>query len=191
MYLFQWLSYTGHEWGVVNFVTLGRHRRIEPERRRMCVCGCVRACVRACMHARVCMHTKNWSVKNNSWSVIFNPSQECEEGQHSECYTTTSWGVAILTLRKCYRDLTIRSVALTLPEGCFDTLVSVALTLPEGCCDTLVTPSTGRTDTYTGCFDTFHGFFKNWRCREKHYRVRWTLCGLRVTVKHTASVFTV
>ena len=30
----------------------------------------------------------------------------------------------------------------------------------------LVTPSTGRTDTYTGCFDSFHGIFKNWRCRE-------------------------
>ena len=41
-------------------------------------------------------------------------------------------------VRRCYQDLTIRSVALTLPEGCFDTLVSVALTLQEGCCDTLV-----------------------------------------------------
>ena len=77
----------------------------------------------------------------------------------------------MLTLRKCYRDLTIISVALTLPECSFDTLVSVALTLPGGCCDTLVTPSTGRTDTYTGCFDIFHGFFENWWCRVKHYRV--------------------
>ena len=84
---------------------------------------------------------------------------------------TTLGGVAILTLRKCYRYLTIRSVALTLLEGCFDTLVSVALTLPEGCCDTLVTPSTGRSDTYTGCFDIFHGFFENWRCIVEHYRV--------------------
>ena len=109
------------------------------------------------------LHSKNWSFNNNSWSVIFNTSQECEEGQHPECYTNTSWGVAILTLRKCYRDLTI-------PEGCFDTVVSVALTLPEGCCDTLVTPSTGRSDTYTGCLDTFHGFFENWRWRVKHDR---------------------
>ena len=67
--------------------------------------------------------------------------------------------------------LTIINVALTLPEGCFDTLVSVALTLPEACCDTLVTPSTGRTDTFTGCFDTCHGSFENWRCRVKQYTV--------------------
>ena len=41
----------------VNFVTLGRHRRIEPERGRRCVCACVRVCmpVRACMHARACV----------------------------------------------------------------------------------------------------------------------------------------
>ena len=113
------------------------------------------------------IHSKNWSVKNNTGSVIFNTSQECEEGQHSKCYTNTSGGVAILTLRKCYRDLTIRSVALTLPDSYFDTLVSVALTLPEGCCDTLVTPSTGRL-TLTGCFDISHGFFENWWCRVKH-----------------------
>ena len=68
------------------------------------------------------VHSKNWSVKHNSSSVIFNTSEECEEGQHSECYTNTLWGVAILTLRKCYLDLTIGSVALTLLEGCFDTL---------------------------------------------------------------------
>ena len=127
------------------------------------------------------VHSKNWSVKHNSWSVIFNTSQKCEEGQHSECYTNTSGGVAILTLRKCYRYLTIRSVALTLPEGCFNTLVNVALTLPEGCCDTLVTPSTGRTDTYAGCFDIFHGYFENWRSTVKHYSVLWTLCRFRVT----------
>ena len=71
---------------------------------------------------RFWVHSKNRSVKNNSSSVIFNTSPECEEGQHSECYTNTPRGVAILTLGECYLDLTIGSVALTLLEGCFDTL---------------------------------------------------------------------
>ena len=39
------------------FVTLGRHRRIEPERRRRCVCVCVCACVCACVRARACAST--------------------------------------------------------------------------------------------------------------------------------------
>ena len=53
---------TGHECqlnrqkGGVNFVTLGSHRRIEHERRRLCVC--VRACVR--LHVRACMHVRAW-----------------------------------------------------------------------------------------------------------------------------------
>ena len=106
--------------------------------------------------------SKNWSVKNNSCSVIFSTSQECEEGQHSGCYTnTSSWGVAILTLWKCYLHLTIRSVALTLPKGCLDTLLSVVLTLPEVFFDTLVTPSTGRTDTYSA-----------WARQDFHYQSR-------------------
>ena len=107
----------------------------------------------------------------------------CEEGQHSECYTNTSWGVAILTLWKCYLDLTIKRVALTLPEGCFDTLVSIALTLPEGCFDTLVTPSKGRTDTFMGYFDTIMWWvlWKLCGCRVKHCMIILTLCEFRVT----------
>ena len=48
-------SRTGKKWGV-HFITLGRHRRIEPEWRRRCVCMCARAracmcCMRACVCA--------------------------------------------------------------------------------------------------------------------------------------------
>ena len=49
----------------VNFVTLRRHGRLQPERRRRWVCACVRACacvhvcacvrVSACVYARTCM----------------------------------------------------------------------------------------------------------------------------------------
>ena len=41
----------------VNCVTLGRHRRIEPERiqRGVCVCGCARASAPSCVYARACM----------------------------------------------------------------------------------------------------------------------------------------
>ena len=35
------------------------------------------------------IHSKTEVLKNNSSSVIFNTSEECEEGQHSECYTNT------------------------------------------------------------------------------------------------------
>ena len=52
----------------VNFVTLRRHGRLQPERRRRCVCvrACVRACgrvracsrVRACKRVRVCMRER-------------------------------------------------------------------------------------------------------------------------------------
>ena len=38
----------------VNSVTLRRHRPIEPERRRRCVCVCVCVCVRARLCARAC-----------------------------------------------------------------------------------------------------------------------------------------
>ena len=93
------------------------------------------------------VHSTNWSVKNNSSSVIFNTSEECEEGQYSECYTKTPWGIAILTLRKCYLDLTMGSVALKLLEGCFDTL------------DNTLTAK--KTDTFTGWFDTLQCFLEN------------------------------
>ena len=39
----------------VYFVTLGRHRRIEPERRRWCVCVCMHACLHACARECVCV----------------------------------------------------------------------------------------------------------------------------------------
>ena len=93
------------------------------------------------------IHPKNWSVKNNSWSVIFNTSQECEEVQHSECYTNTSWGVAILTLRKFYRDLTIRSVYFNTSRGLFRHSVKCRFNISGGLLRHPVTPSTGRTDT--------------------------------------------
>ena len=96
---------------------------------------------------RVRHSTAELHSKNNSWSVIINTSQDCEEGQHSECYTNTPWGVAILTLRTCYLDLTIRSVALTLLESCFDTLATL---------------STCRNWTFTGWIGTLHaGLFDN------------------------------
>ena len=82
----------------------------------------------------------------NSSSVIFNTSEECEDGQHSGCYTNTRRGVAISTLRKCCLDLTIGSVDLTLLEGCFDTLDN-ALHV--------------ETDTFTDCFDTLQCFLEN------------------------------
>ena len=78
----------------------------------------------------------------------------------------------ILTLRKCYRGLTIRSVALTLPDGCFNTLVSVTLTLPEGRCDTLVTPSRVELTLTRFAFTHFMGSFKTGGAEKaKHYRV--------------------
>ena len=53
----------------------------------------------------------------------------------------------MLTLMKCYVDVTIESVALIL-EDCFDTLgLSIRV----------------KTDTFTGCFDTLHFFFENYR----------------------------
>ena len=59
-----------------------------------------------------------------------------------ECYTNTTRGVAILTLRKCYLDLTITSVALTLLEGCFDTLATVQGFFQHSV-GVIVTPSRG------------------------------------------------
>ena len=42
----------------VNSVTLGRHRPIEPERRRWCVCVRVRLCVRDCVRECACVHAR-------------------------------------------------------------------------------------------------------------------------------------
>ena len=136
---------------------------------------------RTCLHnvGLTLLHSKNWSVKNNSSSIIFKTSEECEEGQHSECYTNTPWGVAILTHRKCYLDLTIGSVALTLLESCFDTLDN-----------TLYVGLHVETDTLTGCFDNLHLLL--WKlgpicgCRVTIAGGLWTIiCGFRV---HISSV---
>ena len=110
------------------------------------------------VRVRAYVHSKNWSVKNNSSSVIFNTSEECEEGQHSECYTNTPWGVAISTRRKCYLDLTIGSVALTLLEGCFDTLDTLSTRRNRHFHGLVLTHCSASLKTLWVQSNTFHGF---------------------------------
>ena len=100
---------------------------------------CCLLCTSVCFQAM--LHSKNWSVKNKPWSVILTLIKSARRDNTRSVTPTPRWGVAILTLRKCYLYRTIRSVALTLLEGCFN--------IPA-------TPPTCRNWTVTGWFGTLH-----------------------------------
>ena len=108
--------------------------------------------------------------------------------------TPHAWGVSIVTLRKCYLDATITSVALTLRECCFDTLIT-----PYTCrnghfrglvwhikwilstlCEFRVTHRKGSFNTMWVQSNTSQGFFQH--SVSSNSVVFTALCGLSVTI---------
>lgn len=53
------------------------------------------------LHAFNQVHSKNWSVKNESISANFSTIEVPAPGLHPECWNSTSWSATVTTLWKC------------------------------------------------------------------------------------------